>query len=528
MIRIRSLEITDFKNVEHGRVVLSNVSSIEEIGNGAEVIGLYGQNGSGKTSFIEALSILKTLMCGKRLQDPSSAFIRKGRDAMKIKVEFFAAIGDDGPVCDYITGVSEEEPSFVPYLAIYETVVSKDTHDSPQVRFESLSCKDLSAGESMHEVFSWSSSEVERIGNNEQGAVFGISNILSKLADDATDQWAYELSPISPITHWQSLMAIDKTLASKLEAARNQAFQEGASFLFSSGLVAFSRDVLAKGGRRISRAAKSALPRVCIPAFQMAMACRMFATKDMVVLPTAHQGVLPLGYLPFASHEGERGDYVDNFMLLDIKSPGPIDARQVDELERALENVSEVIGELVPGLRVEVERHGTFTGRNGKPMVNIELMSARGSTKVPLRYESEGIKKVLSLISLLIDVHTNPATFVAIDELDSGVFEYLLGEILQTLSEHGYGQMVFTAHNLRPLEVLGSNSIWFTTVRPDRRYAKATGVHGSNNLRKMYLRDIRLGSDGDDVYVPTSLLRIDSALYDAGEIVRKMRRTQRG
>lgn len=59
MIRLRVLEITDFKNVEYGRVVLSNVSSIEDIGNGAEIVGLYGQNGSGKTSFIQALSILK-------------------------------------------------------------------------------------------------------------------------------------------------------------------------------------------------------------------------------------------------------------------------------------------------------------------------------------------------------------------------------------------------------------------------------------------------------------------------------------
>lgn len=67
MIRLRALEITDFKNVEFGRVALSGVSSIEDIGNGADVVGLYGQNGSGKTSFIQAISILKTLMAGNEL-----------------------------------------------------------------------------------------------------------------------------------------------------------------------------------------------------------------------------------------------------------------------------------------------------------------------------------------------------------------------------------------------------------------------------------------------------------------------------
>jgi hypothetical protein len=44
----------------------------------------------------------------------------------------------------------------------------------------------------------------------------------------------------------------------------------------------------------------------------------------------------------------------------------------------------------------------------------------------------------------------------------------------------------------------------------------------------MYLRDVPLGRDGDDVYVPTSSLRIDGALYYAGVAVRKMQRSLKG
>jgi len=187
-----------------------------------------------------------------------------------------------------------------------------------------------------------------------------------------------------------------------------------------------------------------------------------------------------------------------------------------------------VICEIVPGLRIVVKRLREVVGNNGEVLETIDLMSVRGDTSVPLRNESEGIKKILSVVSLLVDVHTNPATLVGIDEFDSGVFECLLGEILEAVSKNGCGQLVFTAHNLRPLEVLPSSDIWFTTVNQARRYTRASGVHGSNNLRRMYLRDIRLGGNEEDLYVPTSPLRIDSALYEAGMATRELQRQERG
>ena len=39
-----------------------------------------------------------------------------------------------------------------------------------------------------------------------------------------------------------------------------------------------------------------------------------------------------------------------------------------------------------------------------------------------------------------------------IDELDSGIYEYLLGECLEVMQDKAKGQLIFTSHNLRPLE----------------------------------------------------------------------------
>lgn len=51
-------------------------------------------------------------------------------------------------------------------------------------------------------------------------------------------------------------------------------------------------------------------------------------------------------------------------------------------------------------------------------------------------------------------MYNDPTTTVVIDELDCSIFEYLLGELLSIIEESGRGQLIFTSHNLRPLEKL--------------------------------------------------------------------------
>ena len=106
---------------------------------------------------------------------------------------------------------------------------------------------------------------------------------------------------------------------------------------------------------------------------------------------------------------------------------------------------------------------------------------------------------------------------VAIDELDSGVFEYLLGEILRILAEKGKGQLVFTSHNLRPLETLDKCFIAFTTTNPQNRYIRMNNVKTTNNLRDFYYRDIVLGEQNELVYDLTNNSEIAMAFREAGD-----------
>lgn len=82
----------------------------------------------------------------------------------------------------------------------------------------------------------------------------------------------------------------------------------------------------------------------------------------------------------------------------------------------------------------------------------------------------EGIKKIISILQLFIEIYNFPSITVAIDEIDSGIFEYLLGELMRIISEKGKGQLIFTSHNLRPLETIDRGFIAFTTTNPENRY----------------------------------------------------------
>lgn len=153
----------------------------------------------------------------------------------------------------------------------------------------------------------------------------------------------------------------------------------------------------------------------------------------------------------------------------------------------------------------------TPDGRDG---MRFEILSVRGESRIPLKYESEGIKKLISILSILIAMYNNASVFVAVDEFDAGVYEYLLGEILGILEESGRGQLLFTSHNLRPLEMIDKQDIVFTTTNPENRYIRASGTGG--NLRDRYIRSISLGGQKEELYDYRNPMEIARAFRLAG------------
>ena len=95
----------------------------------------------------------------------------------------------------------------------------------------------------------------------------------------------------------------------------------------------------------------------------------------------------------------------------------------------------------------------------------------------------------------------------------------MLGELLDIFSKSAKGQLIFTSHNLRALEMLDKDSIMLSTANPDRRYIRMKNVKATNNQRDMYLRGITLGGQDEVIYEETDSLKIARAFRKAGRMI---------
>ena len=108
--------------------------------------------------------------------------------------------------------------------------------------------------------------------------------------------------------------------------------------------------------------------------------------------------------------------------------------------------------------------------------VSFVIAGKKNGHVIPLIHESNGIKKIISILSGLIEAYSNEGCLIAIDEIDSGVFEYLLGELIYAFDNFSNGQLMFTSHNLRILEKINYKSIFFTATNPKEVFIQLSKI----------------------------------------------------
>lgn len=242
-----------------------------------------------------------------------------------------------------------------------------------------------------------------------------------------------------------------------------------------------------------------------------------FGNRELFVINTIHSGMISLDAQPliFRLKRENKGFFGSIALPMSESALIPEDVYRI-EVE-VIENMNTVLNQLVPGLTIGIKSLGQQLMESGEVGVKTELVSKKNDKEIPLKYESEGIKKIVSILQLLIVVYNQPSITVAIDEFDSGIFEYLLGELIRIISVRGKGQLIFTSHNLRPLETIDRGFIAFTTTNPNNRYIRMVNVKENNNFRDFYYRDITLGEQDEEVYESTNNEKIAFAFREAGE-----------
>lgn len=462
IVRIESVEINNFKNVGHGYLNFENTK--KEFS--ASILGLYGQNGSGKTALIDSFALLQFALSGKPIPLQFADYINVDSDRATLKYKF------------KITSKSEQ----VSYSVFYEFSIRKDFDDSNynQENIE-LEAYGVTVFDEMLTYSYKSESKDEK-------------SRLSSLVDTRTEK------VFIPTTKYHVLAGTAKETEVNLMVAKKLAGASSRSFIFSREMLNTIR--------------KNCVEQRYLSLFESLI---FFGNFELFVIRTSNSGLISMNTLPLALNYKEGNRTAIGNLMIHLDKPSLISQDSLDIVEKGIANMNIVLAQLVPGLTISIRNLGTQLNARGSVDCQIQLVSNKNSKEIPLQYESEGIKKIISILQLLIVVYNRPSVTVAIDELDSGVFEYLLGELLRIISEKGKGQLMFTSHNLRALETLDKGFVAFTTTNAQNRYIRMTNVKNTNNLRDFYYRDIVLGEQSEFVYEPTNNYEIALAFREAGD-----------
>lgn len=462
VVRLESIEIKNFKNVGFGHLDFENAKK----GYGASILGLYGQNGSGKTALIDALEVLRLLLSGKTVPAYFADYIN---------------VDSEYAVLRYGLKVSSSQNNCF-FAAVYEVKLRREVNHS-EYNTDQIPQEDSYKVVLFDELLSCSC-EID-------GEKVRFSKIIdTKTADDVL---------FSPAAKCRIMIGGDKESLTGLLVAKQLARATSRSFVFSRELLA-----------AIRQNCKDDRCRFLMDSLVY------FGNFQLFVVNTTTSGLISMNALPLAFHYAENGQMSIGNILIELNRPSLIPKNAVEIVHKVVNSMNIVLRQLVPGLTISVREMGTQLYSNGASGCRIQLMSNKNSREIPLQYESEGIKKLISVLQLLIVIYNRPSMTVAIDELDSGVFEYLLGEMLRIIAEKGKGQLVFTSHNLRPLETLDKHFIAFTTTNPKNRYIRLSNIKTTNNLRDFYYRDIVLGEQSEPIYEPTNNSEIALAFREAG------------
>ena len=424
----------------------------------AEILGIYGQNGSGKTAIVDALYFLQKVMVGADLDQSLEDYMTIDSDTAEIFADF--NIFMDGIVFEigYTLSLSREEK---------EIVINQETL---------------------------------RAAKNENGIRTNKTTFMDYQRDQAD-------AIFKPQKRLDEILEANKEIKTDLIVARKMAEKSNCSYIFGES----SREIFC-------REYKNGFQQFSV----IISSLFEFALKDLFVIRNTHSGVISANFvLPMAfrienDNIGAKGDFA-----VPLTEPILVDEERKNLLETIVEQINIVLYTIIPGLQVTIKNYGKQSLDNGEEGWKLELMSKReGMKEIPIRMESEGIIKIISILNALIQAFGNPSICLVIDELDSGIFEYMLGELLDIFKKSAKGQLIFTSHNLRALEMIDKESIMFSTTNPNNRYIHMKNVRESNNLRNMYIRSITLGGQSEQIYEETDSLKIARAFRKAGRGVR--------
>lgn len=462
VVRIQEIEIENFKNVLNGVITFESYKkrNFFQDSHNSDIVGLYGQNGSGKTSLVEAIDILKLVLLGQELSNNIRNLISYDKKYCRLKFTFLIKIDKNKYIVKY---------GF------------KLTYNEEEDKIEVL-----------EEIIKYSEIDVAN------KKILSTKSIIEFNMNDKTI--------FKPLKNYNLIVNNNSINKTELIVAKELAKENSTSFIFSKRCIKLFKESFVNENKVFIDIINS----LC-----------NFGLKSFVI-KNNYLGHIDLGtIMPFSFLVKSAKGVAQGTIAFSLFETNMVPINIFNILDKIIIQINTVLSSLIPGLTIETKEINEELMENGNVGKVFELLSVRENIKIPLKYESDGIKKIISILSALIAMYNNEKICVVIDEMDSGIFEFLLGELLGVLKEKAEGQLIFTSHNLRALEVLDKNDIIFTTTNPNNRYIKMKNVKKTNNLRDFYLREIFLGGQNEPIYNKTKSYAISRAFRKAGNYEQK-------
>ena len=465
MVRIETIELFNFKNVGYGKVDFVNHGAINSRAElpYTDIAGIYGQNGSGKTALVEAIDIIHFIQSAAKIPFQTYQGILREDGSSRISVWYFIW----------------DEKGGEKYRLHYDVSLRPDA-ERQIIALTDEGIRFWKRGAS------WKAETVLAF----QNSCYDSDDVIAQkdMAFETNDRKLVQLLPF-------------------LSAA-----QPLAVFCAANAVsVFFNSQVLG--------AVQKNSDEKCQDLWHVLYSLWKFASVELHVIKVSQLGIINQNeVIPLNLQKELQSTVMKASLPLFSKGQGELPEDWYGLIHNAIESINIASRSLVPDLQIEMDVRNIVVKEDGNRYYQVDVFSVRGNKKILICYESEGIKRIVSLLDSLISAYNHPGVCLVVDELDSGIFEFLLGELLGFLHEGMKGQLIFTSHNLRILEKLESKNIICSTANPNNRYITLSGVGHNNNRRDFYIRSLTIGGQKEVLYDDDDLLSMGYAFRKAGRV----------
>lgn len=450
IVRLEALRFKNVKNVKNGTLYFCEQKKLErgeyDEDSLSSVLGIYGQNGSGKTTALDALRMIQIFLSSSGVGGEFVNLINAYDDYMSVGADFFVKIGSSK------------------YYVYYDIQIKKNNKNLLHIESEKLSYFKYS-DQKKNNLFEFQFSDHIK------------DSFLNKLSskDKVIYQYTASIETNSETNNGIALSSIFNRKLLSILIQNKESLKEYSDIV--NALSDFGRNNLA------------------------IYSINYFNENESVGIK-------------FRVKDKDNGVNVIGDMFVPFRS-WALDSRSFKYFRQLIDQVNKVMPSIIPDYSILINETNSSEVQRITNRVEFILTSKRGNGKpIPLLYESNGIKKIISILSGLIDAYSNEGCLMAIDEIDSGIFEYLLGEIVYAFDNFGRGQLIFTSHNMRVLEKVHYKNIFFTTTDLNNAFIQLTNVRDTNNLRDMYYKFIANGyQEGIKLYDMVKTEELVNALY---------------